>query len=76
MWKGEAPAVEPYDLYAGYEAFLTLDTLERIDRNQMDRNFIVAMFLSTKVMMVAHLELTGRNQCKSFRRGGRCRFVA
>jgi len=32
MWKGEAPAVEPYDLYAGFDAFLTLPTLERIDR--------------------------------------------
>jgi len=32
MWKGEAPAVEPYNLYAGYEVFLTLDTLECINR--------------------------------------------
>ena len=32
MWKGQAPAVEPYDLYAGYDAFLTLKTLRRIDR--------------------------------------------
>ncbi|MEK6194653.1 MAG: hypothetical protein N2F24_10565 [Deltaproteobacteria bacterium] len=33
MWKGQAPAVEPYDLYADYEAFLTLKTLKRIDRD-------------------------------------------
>jgi len=32
MWKGESPAVEPYDLYAGYDGFLSLKTLERIDR--------------------------------------------
>ena len=33
MWKGQALAVKPYDLYADYEAFLTLKTLKRIDRD-------------------------------------------
>ena len=32
MWKGEAPTVEPYNLYAGYDGFLSLKTLEGIDR--------------------------------------------
>ena len=31
MWKGKTPAVEAYDLYAGYESILTLETLEQID---------------------------------------------
>jgi hypothetical protein len=31
MWKGAAPTVAPYDLYAGFDAFLAHPTLKRID---------------------------------------------
>jgi hypothetical protein len=33
LWKGEAPTIEPYRLYADHENFLTLKTLARIDRD-------------------------------------------
>ena len=32
LWKGKAPTVEAYNLYAEYDGFLTLETLEHIDR--------------------------------------------
>lgn len=40
MWKGEVPPVKPYDLYAGYDGFLTPETLARIDRRFKGKNRI------------------------------------